>query len=126
VGSNNNKKKILFIDDEVDLCKLVKVNLESLGEYEVTTVSSGEEGIKKAKELDFDLVITDFKMPGMDGEAVLDALKAMKPHLPVVFFSIYHDDISTIDTSVRNRVNGIVSKPIDHKHLYEVIKDILG
>ena len=49
------KKKILIIDDEKDLCLMMKLNLERIGEYEVTTVYSGEEGLKIAKEIKFDI-----------------------------------------------------------------------
>lgn len=120
------KKKILLIDDEKDLCMLMKENLEYTGEFEVTTAYSGEEGLKKAEEVNFDLVITDFKMPGIDGKAVLDTLKEIKPHSPVVLFSIYYDDNSTITNEIRNKADGLISKPIDHEQLYKTINDVLS
>ena len=120
------KKKILLIDDEEDLCKLMKLNLERAGEYEVTTASSGEEGVEKAKAEEFDLVITDFRMPGMNGRAVLQAMKALKPDRPVVLFSIYHDDETRITREIEAQADGIISKPIDHEQLYKTIKDALA
>jgi len=120
------KKKILIIDDEKDLCLGMKLNLERTGEYEVTMAYSGGEGLEIAKEAEFDLVITDFKMPGMNGDAVLDALKEMRPHLPVVLLSIYHDDSSTITSSVKSKADALVSKPIDKKKLYKIVKDTLA
>lgn len=120
------KKKILVIDDEKDFCALFKRNLESTKEYEVTTAYSGEDGLEKAKEINFDLVITDFKMPGINGKTVMDILKKTKPDLPVVLFSIYHDDPSTIRTSERNKADGLISKTVDSEQLYKTIKDILA
>jgi len=120
------KKKILVIDDEKNLCILLKSNLENTGEYEVTTAYSGEEGLKKAKETDFDLVITDFKMPGLNGRQVLNALKEMKPNSPVVLCSVYHDDPSTVTTLDIAKADGIITKPFEHKQLYGTIKEILS
>ncbi len=119
------KKRILIIDDEKDLCRVMKLNLERTGEYEITTAYSGETGLEKAKETEFDLVITDYKMPGIDGKAVLDALKELRPHSPVVLFSIYHDDGSTITASIKSKADGLISKPIEHEELYRTIREAL-
>lgn len=119
------KKKILVIDDEKNLCILLKSNLESTGEYEVAIANSGEEGLEKAKKTDFDLVITDFKMPGLNGRQVLNALKDMRPNAPVVLCSVYHDDPSTVTALDIAKADGIITKPFEHKQLYKTIKDIL-
>ena len=120
------KKRLLLIDDEKDLCAIIKLSLEKTGEYDVTTAYSGEEGLARAREIDFDLVITDFNMSGIDGEVVLDTLKEMKLHLPVILFSVYHDDNFTITSSIKNKVAALISKPIDQKQLYKTIKDVLA
>ena len=120
------KKKILLIDDEVSLCKFIKLNLEHTGEYEVTVAHSGEEGIEKAHQSTFDLVITDFKMSGMDGPAVLRALKQMTPHIPVVLCSVYHDDAGTVDVDLLNKADGIIEKPLKHEQLYQTIREALA
>ncbi|MDD5561649.1 MAG: response regulator [Candidatus Omnitrophica bacterium] len=121
-----DKKKILVIDDEKNLCILLKSNLENTGEYAVTTAYSGEEGLKKAKETDFDLVITDFKMPGLNGREVLNALKEIKPYSPVVLCSVYHDDPSTVTALDIAKADGIIMKPFEHNQLYKTIKEILA
>ncbi|MDD5691458.1 MAG: response regulator [Candidatus Omnitrophica bacterium] len=120
------KKRILIIDDEKNLCILLKSNLESTGEYDVYTAYSGEEGLKKAKETGFDLVITDFKMPGLNGRQVLNALKDMRPNSPVVLCSVYHDDPSTVTALDIAKADGIITKPFEHKQLYSTIKKILA
>ncbi|MDD5408843.1 MAG: response regulator [Candidatus Omnitrophica bacterium] len=121
-----DKKKILVIDDEKNLCILLKSNLENTGEYAVTTAYSGEEGLKKAKETEFDLVITDFKMPGLNGRDVLNALKDMRPNSPVVLCSVYHDDPSTVTALDIAKADGIITKPFEHTKLYNTIKEILA
>jgi CheY-like chemotaxis protein len=120
------KKKILIIDDEEDICEMMKLNLETTGEFEVTTVYSGEKGIETAKEVNFDLIITDFYMPGMDGGEVLNTVKEVNPDLPVLIFSIYHDDESTLAHSIKDKADGIISKPIEHNQLYSEIKKALA
>lgn len=120
------RKKILLIDDEPSICKFTKLNLERDGAFEVTTACSGKEGLEKALTEPFDLVITDFRMPEMDGKAVLDALKAARPECPVVLFSIYHDDASAMTVDIRNKADGIISKPIDNAALLRTISEALS
>lgn len=125
VEAQRPKKKILLIDDEVSLLKFTKRNLEMTGDYEVTTAGSGTEGLEKAQAEAFDLVITDYKMPGLDGKSVIKALKSMNPDAPVVLFSIYYDD-EKLDPEVRHAADGLISKPIDRVQLYQVVKDALA
>ena len=120
-----NKKRILVIDDEEDLCFLVKMNLESTGEFEVIMAFSGEEGVEKLKRENFDLVMTDFNMPGMNGEEVMDAAREINPSLPVLLFSVYHDDSATLPPRVKEKASGIICKPINHEELHKVINDTL-
>lgn len=120
------KARILLIDDEVNLCRMMKLNLERTGDYDVTTAFSGEEGVAKATSEPFDVVITDFQMPGMNGGEVVQAIKAAKPKLPVILSSVYHDDPNTISPSTDRRADGLISKPIDHVQLLQVIKDVLA
>ena len=92
----------------------------------MTTVNSGEKGIEKTREVDFDLIITDFYMPGMDGGEVLNTVKEARPDLPVLIFSIYHDDESTLAHSTKEKADGIINKPIEHSQLYSEIKKALA
>ena len=118
-------KQILLIDDEPAICRFTKLNLERTGEYVVTIASSGEEGLEKAGTTQFDLIITDYRMPGLDGRAVLEKLKATRPDCPVVLFSIYHDDNSRISREIERKADGLISKPIDHEQLYRTIREAL-
>ena len=120
-----DKKKILVIDDEQDLAVLLKMNLEGTGKFDVVNAFTGQEGVDKAKETAFDLVITDFNMPDMNGEQVIDTLKNMSPSIPVLLFSVYHDDTSTLSASVKDKASGIISKPIDHDELYQKISEVV-
>ena len=120
------KKRILLIDDEADLLRVTQMNLERSGDFVVTTAATGEEGVALARQAAFDLVITDFKMPGMDGGEVVAALKALQPRPPVVLFSVYHDDTATVTPEILNSVDGLISKPLDHGQLLATVRKLLG
>ena len=119
------KKKVLLIDDEESICRFTKFNLESTNKYDVTAVLSGEEGLKKARETAFDLVITDFRMSGMNGEQVIEELKKKNPDLPILLFSIYHDDQTTITPMIKSKADGLLTKPIDFEELHKTIEKVL-
>lgn len=119
------KIRILMIDDEVSLSKMVKMNLERTDKYEVTTADSGEAGIRCVASEPFDLVITDFNMPGMNGQAVVESIKKMKPELPVILMSVYHDDSGTVTPATTRLIDGMISKPIDHAELHRVITEVV-
>jgi CheY-like chemotaxis protein len=121
-----SKIRILVIDDEPQFCKAVKLNLEHSGSYEVATAQSGEDGLCQATTRDFDLIITDLRMPGLDGQAVLRTLKDKRSHIPVVLLSIYHDDDQMIPPDVARLADGVVSKPIDHSELEQAIHQALA
>ncbi len=120
------KKRILLIDDEQDLCLVMKLNLERTGAYEVLTAATGEEGLDLARRAPIDLVITDFKLPGMDGESVLDALKAIRPQAPVLLCSIYHDDATRVTPALHRKADGILVKPINREQLTRTIEAVLA
>jgi DNA-binding response OmpR family regulator len=69
--------KILIVDDEAYIRRVVEIKLANKG-YDVITASNGEEGLKKFKACDPDVVITDVKMPKMDGRALYEEIKNLK------------------------------------------------
>jgi len=122
-----NRQKLLLIDDEASLCRLIKLNLERTGEFEVTVAHSGEEGLRKAGETAFDLVITDLKMPGMDGYQVVEELKATNPHVPVIILSASSSDtMSKKKPEIANLIACFIVKPINHEELLKKIHEVLG
>lgn len=86
--------KILIIEDEVAIADLEKDYLE-LGDFEVTIEHTGDEGLKKALEEEFDLVILDLMLPGMDGFEVCKQIREKKD-IPILMVSAKKDDIDKI------------------------------
>lgn len=84
-----SKKKILVIDDEEDFTKLIKLNLEQTGEFEVKTENSATEGIATAKQFKPDLIFLDILMPDMKGDELAYELKAdeVTKDIPIVFLT---------------------------------------
>ncbi len=86
--------RILIIEDEVAIAELEKDYLE-LSDFEVETRGSGDEGLKAALEEEFDLVILDLMLPGMDGFEVCKRIRAQK-NIPILMVSAKKDDIDKI------------------------------
>ena len=71
-------ERILVIDDEPDILVLLRMIIEDNTDYDVETTNNPSEGLKMLTEGNYDLVITDLKMPGMDGLEVFDELMALR------------------------------------------------
>ncbi len=103
------RSKILVVDDEAVIREGVRRILERSG-MEVATSSGGRAALAMAQETDFDLVVTDLKMPGMNGIEVLKAIKVLQPEVPVIIITGF----STVDTAVEAMKNGAfdyIAKP---------------
>ena len=77
---------LLWVDDFEPGLELYRAMFEGMG-FRVLTADCGADAVKLAAHHVIDIVVTDYEMPGMDGEAVATAIKAVKPDLPVVLFS---------------------------------------
>ena len=89
-------EKILVVDDEQSMTQFLGIVLRKEG-FQVTTVNSGRDALEKLKSDNYDVVITDLKMPGMDGIQVLQAVKKHDANLPVVLMTAYASQQSAID-----------------------------
>ncbi len=90
----NARSRVLVVDDEENLCKLYREELESEG-YDVRTVSDAAAAIKAVTEDPPDLVVLDVRMPRMDGIEAMGRILSRRNDLPVILntaFSSYQDD----------------------------------
>lgn len=86
----NDRKRILVVDDEKKVLFVFRGALRRLGEgYEVVTAADGYEALEKAREQPFDLLLTDLKMPNMDGIDLTREMRAINPDLVVVWMTAY-------------------------------------
>lgn len=82
-------EKILIVDDEPDMLKLLSMIIKEKTPYDVTTTNNPLEALDLAKKGGFDLVIADLKMPGLDGIELLDAIKHVDEEIPVVIVTAF-------------------------------------
>ena len=109
------KQKILIADDDTSLRRVLEYNLTAAG-YDVMAVPSGEEALAACKELIPDLVITDMKMPGMDGMQLLQKLKELFPELLVIMITAF----GTVDVALEAMKAGAydyITKPFNRDEL---------
>jgi len=107
--------RVLLVDDEADLLSLWKLRLEGNG-YQVSTALSGEEALAKFSMVNPHLVITDLRMPGIDGVALFEAIRKKNKAVPVIIITA-HGSISEAVDATRHGVFSFLTKPIDGKEL---------
>jgi two-component system nitrogen regulation response regulator NtrX len=117
--------KILIIEDEASIRRvLVKILTEENTHYKVFEAEDGLAGTEMIKNTDFDLVLCDIKMPKMDGVEVLEAVKKIKPEIPMVMIS-GHGDLDTAVNTMRLGAFDYISKPPDLNRLLNTIRNAL-
>lgn len=103
--------KVLLIDDEVAILENLKFILNLEG-YEVVCATGGREGIDVFQSQgNFDVVLTDMRMPGMDGAEVLQALRKLDPDIGVIILT-GHGDMETAVNSMRDGAYDYLNKPV--------------
>ena len=103
-------EKILVIDDELDMLMLLRMIIEDNTSYEVETTNNPSEAVKMLREGDFDLVISDLKMPGMDGLEVFDELREMRSDIPMIIITAYGSP-EVADEALKKGVADFITKP---------------
>ena len=117
--------KILIIEDEATIRRvLIKILSEENDSYVVEEAEDGLQGIEKIKNEDYDLVLCDIKMPRMDGVEVLEAVKKIKPEIPMVMIS-GHGDLETAVNTMRLGAFDYISKPPDLNRLLNTVRNAL-
>lgn len=115
-----NPLKILLVDDEDGIRKVLKITLESAG-YEILTAPDGETGLDIFVREAPDLVITDIKMPGIDGIELLKRIKHLNPETEVIMIT-GHGDMDLAVKSLQYEAADFITKPIDSLDLESAIK----
>ena len=117
--------KILIIEDEASIRRvLTKILTEENDTYQVDEAEDGSIGYQKIAQNDFDLVLCDIKMPKMDGVELLQAVKKIKPEIPIVMIS-GHGDMETAIQTMRLGAFDYISKPPDLNRLLNTVRNAL-
>jgi len=115
--------KILVIDDERSIRNTLKDILE-YEKYEVDLAEDGKKGIEKVKQAEYDIVLCDIKMPGLDGIEVLEQLQQLASDTPVVMIS-GHGNIDTAVESIKKGAFDFIEKPLDLNRLLITIRNAM-
>ena len=117
-------KRILVVDDEPFVCDAVKMMLAFDG-HEVDTATNPREALTLFQPGKYDVVITDFAMPGMKGDELAAAIKAKAPGQPIVMITAYAEMLQTSKELLAN-VDHVISKPFLLEHLREALQKVLS
>jgi DNA-binding NtrC family response regulator len=120
--------KILVVDDEALIRDMIKRGLSQMGGFSVEVAQSGPEAIEKMEKDVFDLVLTDLKMPEMDGLELLKTIKGTRPDIMVIMMTA-HGSIETAVEAMKIGADDYITKPIDFNdlllHISKVQKESL-
>lgn len=116
--------RVLLIDDHALVRKGIEELLQSRGVRVVAAVGSGEEGVRRARELQTDLILLDVKMPGMNGIETLKALRAAGVAAPVVMLTMSRDD-ADLSAALRAGAQGYLLKDIEPEELVPALEAAL-
>ena len=112
--------RILIVDDEPLMRLSMMDALEAVG-YDVQAAASGTEGIEAIRQRDFDLVITDLRLPGTDGLSVLKATKDKAPHTDVVVITA-HGSVETAVGAMKLGAFDYIPKPFENQEIRQLIE----
>lgn len=118
------KRSILLADDHRILLDGVKNLINSLPEFVVKDVApTGTKALELLKKNDYDILITDYEMPGLSGHELIKAARASQPDIKVIVLSM-HDDPAVVRELIRAGVNGYVLKKDTHTTLVEALQKV--
>ncbi len=117
----DEKFKVLIVDDDSTLRELLSETIHGMG-YMVDTAENGEDALKKLKREKYDLVVSDLKMPGMDGLKLLDHIKSLDSNILVIIITAY----ATLESAVKAIEKGAydyIAKPFRLDEFVVVVRN---
>lgn len=115
------KAKVLLVDDETDFLTTLAERLEARG-LKVNTAASGEDAVKKVDDQNFDLIILDLAMPGIDGLETLKRIKAKQPDTEIIMLS-GQGSIKTSIEAMKLGAEDFIEKPVNIADLMAKISE---
>lgn len=115
--------KILLVEDEVNILKVLSTALTKEG-FDLESAMTGEDALVMIKDKQYDLVLSDYKLPGMNGEILLGKIKSVESALPVILLTAY----GTIDLAVQLMKKGaytFLTKPVNLNVLLKTVQDAI-
>lgn len=113
------KPQILLVDDDESLLRLMAIRLEGEG-YSVQSAEGGKEALRLMNTQNFDAVLSDLRMPGLDGLSLFEEIMSLGKDLPVILMTA-HGTIQDAVEATQRGVFGFLTKPIDHTELRDLL-----
>jgi CheY-like chemotaxis protein len=117
-------RRILVVDDDPLVCDSIRRVL-ACDRHQVETATSGEAALALFQQGKFDLIIVDYEMPGMNGDELAAAVKALDPHQPVVMITGYPETLASTHNPLVG-VDLVISKPFDSPELCQAVTKLLA
>ncbi len=121
---NIDKPQLLLVDDDKSLLRLLTIRLEGEG-YQVTAVEDGQSALKKLQNDSYDVVLSDLRMPGLDGLSLFEEIMGIRKDIPVILMTA-HGTISDAVSATQRGVFGFLPKPVDHDELRTLLQKALS
>jgi DNA-binding NtrC family response regulator len=117
-------EKVLIVDDEPDMLRLLSMIIKEKTPYEVTTTNNPLEALELAKKGSFDLLVADLKMPGLNGIELLESVKRFDEDIPTIIITAY----GTVEAAVETMHKGafdFITKPFRKEQILFTIERAL-
>ncbi|MGC9357079.1 MAG: response regulator [Anaerolineae bacterium] len=121
-----NPRRVLVVDDEPNVTLVLAKSLAKLGEdYHVDTANSAEEALSRIRDTTYTLVITDYRMPDMDGLSLSAAIREINPETQVVLMTAYGTEGLRGDVG-KMELDGYLDKPFSMAQIREIVERAVG
>lgn len=117
-------EKLLVVDDEPDMLRLLTMIIKDKTPYDLITTNNPVEALELAKKGGFDIVITDLKMPGLDGIELLNALRDFDADIPIIIITAYATAESATEAMDKNAFD-FITKPFRKEQILFTIEKAL-
>ncbi|MBI1873414.1 MAG: response regulator [Acidobacteria bacterium] len=118
------RPRILVVDDEASIREVLSKTL-ALAEYDVDVANDGQSALERLRATEYDLLITDLKMPGVDGLTVIREVRRSNPGMPIIIVTGYSTEASAIE-AINLGVNGYLTKPFRVPRILAAAAKALG
>lgn len=122
--STSQFKHVLVVDDGPELPKAIRLMLTVSGGYKIDIAAEGESALTKFDAGHYDVVITDYKMPWMDGLQLAAAIKERSPRQPIILITAYPESIPSQDW--QSKADFLLQKPFSLEELRAAMAKVLG
>ena len=120
----DGRPRVLVVDDEASICDLLSKTL-ALADYDVDVAHDGKAALERMRLFGYDLLITDLRMPDIDGLTVIHEARRLNMHLPVIIITGFSTEASAIEAANLG-VSGYLTKPFKVPKVLSVAARALG